>query len=225
MLLAILALVGGCTASSELDRLTEENSRLVEQSVMQAQEVQRLRDEIQRKGEESRSVVAELDRYRDLYARLSEETRAKQLTEVRIPANLISAHYSKVDDAGWNYRKYLSADLDSDGTVEQVLVTTSAGVDPKNGEVAWDDGHVWRVYVEEPDGRRTLVFSDWVQLGRLEALLGEQPAGLLLEVVGGVGTVIYAVEYRGPDQTEAFQLFGMVIRDRARAADDFPISE
>jgi len=223
MLVTLLALLGGCTGSPEQDRLTEENSRLTEQNVMQSQEIQRLRDEVQRMDQEVRTAAAELDRYRDLYTRLSEETAAKRLEAVRLPANLINAHYSTVVDEDWTYRKYLSADLDDDGTVESVLVTTSAGVDPKTGQVGWDDGHLWRVYVEEPKGQRTLIFSDWVQLGRLEVFLGERPSGLLLQRAEGVGTVIYQVAYRGPQQVEAHQLFGMTILDRAAAAPDSPI--
>ena len=91
----------------------------------------------------------------------------------------------------------------------------SAALDPKTGEVGWDDGHPWHVYVDEPDGTRTVIFARWVQLGQLRVMLADDRRTLILLDEQGAGTAIYQVKYQGPNQFEAVELLSFGIWDRA----------
>ena len=111
---------------------------------------------------------------------------------------------------GWNYQQSSSADLDGDGIVEKVVLT--AQVEMMRGRPLWDDGQRWQAYVEEPDGNRTYIFAQFIQLGtlslRLSAAEGEQrPAIVLLEQLPDRLSV-YEIEYLGPGRarsTEPYQ--------------------
>jgi hypothetical protein len=69
--------------------------------------------------------------------------------------------------AGWNHAQSASADLDGDGTVEQAVIIANADI--YHGRVLWNDGQVWQVYIEEPDGTRTYVYKQFLQLGSVLA--------------------------------------------------------
>jgi hypothetical protein len=126
------------------------------------------------------------------------------------PVNLINASYPPaVAGPGWPYHKALEGDFDGDGAAEKLHVITNAGWDEQNGRFEWDDGHPWHVYIEEGDGARTYLFSNWVQLGVLDAYLTTDPPGVLLLAREGAGVSAYRVTYRGPGKQEAVKLMSV----------------
>ncbi|MFZ5827203.1 MAG: hypothetical protein ACOY94_23140 [Bacillota bacterium] len=186
-LILLALLLAGCTGNAEVDRLEQENKRLVK----------------------------EVDRLRELAGKLQRDL--KEGRSGAIPASLVEPRYLDIPGGTdkWTYRQTLKADLDGDGQEETVTVLNSAAVDPKTGEVGWDDGHPWHVYVDEPDGARTVIFARWVQLGQLRVMLADDQRTLILLDEQGAGTAIYRVKYQGPNQFEAVELLRFGIWDRA----------
>src|SRR5687767_15703880 len=86
------------------------------------------------------------------------------------PPNLINPAIARVvaGAPGWEFERRVLGDFDRDGAQETVVLI--ANVSKRNGELLWDDGQAWQLYVEEPDRTRTYVMSRIVQLGRLELL-------------------------------------------------------
>src|SRR5688500_13904146 len=66
-------------------------------------------------------------------------------------------------DEGYGYHQVGNHDLDGDEVTETVHVIAKAIKD--GSEYSRDDGSPWHVYVEEPTGERTYLYSDFVQLG------------------------------------------------------------
>lgn len=128
---------------------------------------------------------------------------AAQLVDSAIPPAVAGAE-------GWNYQQSAGADLDGDGRAERVVMT--ARVELYRGRPAWDDGQPWQVYIEAPDGGRTYVYGQRLQLGTLTMRVGSTEAGqgstvVLLEQLpdrislyevsyGGPGRVTVAVRYQ-----------------------------
>lgn len=64
----------------------------------------------------------------------------------------------------------------------------------------FDDGQPWQVYVEEADGKRTYLYSRWVQIGTLEVGISEdkgKPSVVILERQG-FSFSLYRIHYGGP---------------------------
>jgi hypothetical protein len=68
---------------------------------------------------------------------------------------------------GWNYQRALQADLNGDGSEEQVVLAADVVVNERDLPL-WEDGHRWAVVVRER-GSDTLVFSSFVPNGFVEA--------------------------------------------------------
>ncbi|MBA2291389.1 MAG: hypothetical protein H0W15_02915, partial [Gemmatimonadales bacterium] len=106
------------------------------------------------------------------------------------------------DTSGWNYRRSASVDIDGDGEVERVVIAVR--VEMVRGRPAWDDGHQWQVYVEEPDSTRTVVYARRLQLGtltlRIEAGSGSGPRHIILVEHLPDLLAAYEVTYRGPSE-------------------------
>jgi hypothetical protein len=80
-------------------------------------------------------------------------------------------------EGGWNYVQRATADLDGDGTAEDVVLT--ARVEMYRGRPAWDDGQPWQVYVESADRTRTYLYAQRLQLGTLTMRVStSDPAGM-----------------------------------------------
>lgn len=128
------------------------------------------------------------------------------------PITLLDPQYppAGLGEPGWDYSETARADLDGDGAPEEIVVIARVQRlrGGPAGEFAWDDGQPWQVYVVEPDGQRTYVYSRWVQLGRLQVLVGEAAAGRSLLIVEeqGAGLGLYRVNYRGPGEAESAAL-------------------
>lgn len=144
-----------------------------------------------------------------------------RLAQVGEPVNLISPHYppAVAGQEGWVYHKSLTADLDGDGQAETVSVITNAEWLPDQKEFAWDDGQPWHVYVEEPTGARTYLFSNWVQLGQLDLILDQEGPGLFILSSRGGGMIVYRATYKGPGQAEVRRVFEIPLSDSATWAD------
>ena len=103
-----------------------------------------------------------------------------------------------------DYRRTARVDLDGDGREEQIVVLAAVELVRDGGEFpgiddfAWDDGQPWQVYVEEPGGQRTYLFSQFVQLGTVEALVDPDAARIWIVVQTGAGLDVYEVIYEGP---------------------------
>lgn len=130
------------------------------------------------------------------------------------PVNLVHPGYplAHAGDEGWGLHHRLVADLTGDGrpeTVHLIARVERSTRDPSG--FAWDDGHLWQVYVEDPDGPTTHVFSRWVQIGTVRAGLIDDSArpdlrGLAITTLEGAGVGLYRIAYRGPGDFDAFEL-------------------
>jgi hypothetical protein len=104
---------------------------------------------------------------------------------------------------GWNYQQAAVADLDADGIDERVVLT--ARVELVRGRPAWDDGQQWQVYIEEPDGTRTHIYAQFVQLGTVTLRVGADSTGAPASVIlvehlpDRLG--VYEVTYTAPGRT------------------------
>lgn len=70
---------------------------------------------------------------------------------------------------GWDYQRALQADLNGDGSEEQVVLAADVVVNDRNVPL-WEDGHRWAVVVRERESD-TLVFSSFVPNGFVEAAI------------------------------------------------------
>ena len=169
--------------------------------------------QLEARNDELAARIKELEaRNKALTDRLSPETRTVNLINPNYPPAVAGA-------PGWEYHQTLSADLDGDGEKERVSVTTNAAWMPDLKEFAWDDGHPWHVYVEEADGGRTYLFSNWVQLGRLDVILDRDGPGLFLLSARGGGLEIYRATYKGPGQVTTAEAFSIPLSVSATWAD------
>lgn len=109
---------------------------------------------------------------------------------------------------GWAYQRVATADLDGDGVMERVVLIADAIVE--QGRPLWDDGQRWQVYIEEPDGTRTYVYAQLLQLGTLTVRLARattsQALTLLLMEQLPQQLGVYEVSYRGPGQARVVEL-------------------
>jgi hypothetical protein len=106
---------------------------------------------------------------------------------------------------GWNYAQEVEFDLDSDGEAERLVLT--ARVELYRGRPAWDDGQPWQVYVEEGDGRRTYLYSRFVQLGTVAMRVAREQAGLAAAVILVEHLpdrlAVHEIQYDGPNDVTA----------------------
>lgn len=124
---------------------------------------------------------------------------------------------ARAGDEGWDYHRMLTADLNGDGRME--IVHLIARVDryaPGPNGFAWDDGHVWQVYVEDGDGGVTYLFSRWVQLGELriaslDPFVEPETRGLAIIALEGARVALYRVDYRGTGDFDTIEVAGMPI--------------
>lgn len=111
-------------------------------------------------------------------------------------------------DTGWEYQRTATADFDGDGVNEQAVLIAQVGL--YNGRVAWEDGHVWQLYIEEPDGARSYVYAQFLPFGLLEASLvsgstdGQTKLILVERTPQTIG--VYEVTYAGPRQLRSVEL-------------------
>ena len=88
---------------------------------------------------------------------------------MRLDAAIDSSVVASADSsAAWDYRRTAVADFDGDAVPERLVLAADVYV-TDDGEPMWEDAHRWAVYVEEDDGRRTLVYSAFVPLGVVSA--------------------------------------------------------
>jgi hypothetical protein len=123
------------------------------------------------------------------------------------PINLIAPESTPAaaGDAGWEYQRTATADFDGDGADEQAILIAQVGV--SDGRPLWEDGHAWQLYVEESDGTRTYVYTQFVPFGLVEALVtnaapGQSPAIMLIEHTPQ-RVRISEIVYSGPNQIQA----------------------
>lgn len=126
----------------------------------------------------------------------SGDTTAASMVEARVPE-------AAAGDSGWAYVRRARADLNGDGTPEQVVVLSDVILN-RRGQPLWEDGHRWQVYVESARGERTRLYARFLPHGALtvrfiEADRGAPPRLLLLErtpfTVGA-----YDIRYRAPGE-------------------------
>jgi hypothetical protein len=122
------------------------------------------------------------------------------------PVDLVHGRPAAAGDEGYEYHQVLKSDLDGDGTDETAhLIASVQKLAPDDW--GWEDGHTWHVYVEEPDGHRTYVFSDWIQFGTLDAHLispGESTLAIQHDSANAFG--LYCAQYLGPGKVQSTKL-------------------
>lgn len=129
--------------------------------------------------------------------------------------NLVDPAYPPgIADEGWQYRQSVEVDLDGDSAAETVWVIARAGWNGRSFD--FDDGQPWQVYVQEADGKRTYVYSRWVQIGTLEVGISEdygKPSVVILERQG-FSVSLYRIHYGGPGVQKAELIGGAQLSDR-----------
>jgi len=82
--------------------------------------------------------------------------------------NLVDPHkpLAVAGQSGWEYQRTASADFDGDGTTETAVLI--AQVNLYHDRPAWEDGHVWQLYIEEADQTRTYLYAQFLPFGVLE---------------------------------------------------------
>jgi hypothetical protein len=118
-------------------------------------------------------------------------------------------------DEGYGYHQVGNHDLDGDEVTETVHVIAKAIKD--GSEYSWDDGSPWHVYVEEPTGERTYLYSDFVQLGILQVAFvwrEGRGANVLIQSETGSGYGLSCAEYHGPGETRATDVVGYGVAGR-----------
>jgi hypothetical protein len=113
-------------------------------------------------------------------------------------------------DAGWDYHKLATADLDGDGQPELASLIARVGRDERG--FLWDDGQPWQLHIEEADGTRTYAYRRFVQLGTVEAHVATPAAGgsgLVILLVENTPSRIrmWEVTYAGPGKVTAVEQF------------------
>lgn len=115
---------------------------------------------------------------------------------------------TRFDD--WGYQRRGEADLDGDGTPEEVVVAARA--ERVGNRIAWDDGQPWIVYVEAADGTRTMLYARYLQLGTLHVRLTLPDSGrgsrILVQEEVPDQLAIYEFDYLGPGESRG----GAVLR-------------
>lgn len=97
----------------------------------------------------------------------------------------------------WDYSKEASFDFDGDGTDERLVVIARAErIGTGRDDYAWDDGQPWQVYVAEPEGKITHIYSRWVQIGGLSVYVDD--GRIYIVENAGAGFTVYKVTYSGP---------------------------
>jgi hypothetical protein len=123
-------------------------------------------------------------------------------------------------EAGWDYQLSAEADLTGDGQLERVVLT--ARVELVRGRPAWDDGQPWQVYIEAPDGTRTYVYAQRLQLGTLTMRVGRsdvgQPATVVLLEHLPDRLSLYEASYIGPARVSVAMRFQRDLDPRGEAA-------
>lgn len=80
--------------------------------------------------------------------------------------NLKSVSASGLPDlSGWSEVSHYSGDTDGDGDNESVVLMTSAERD-SNGEIIWNDGQNWVMYVED-NGQNFVLLNKYIQAGNV----------------------------------------------------------
>ena len=135
--------------------------------------------------------------------------------------NLIDPAYPLVTagEAGWDLVETASADLNADDRPEKVIVMARVERDPKRPrEFMWDDGQPWQIYIEDEQGERSYIYSRYVQLGRLEVVIGHQkedgPRSIILLELAGAGIAAYRINYNSPGQYSVEKLFKEIVDTR-----------
>jgi len=122
-------------------------------------------------------------------------------------ANLVEERVPDVaqGEPGWEFVQIARGDFDGDSTPERAVLL--ADVRRYQGSYAWEDGHRWNLYVEEPDGTRTRVYGRFLPTGMLEALLARAdstaPPSIVLVERSPFAVGVYEVLYRGPGEVRA----------------------
>lgn len=111
-------------------------------------------------------------------------------------------------DEGFDYHQIAELDLDGDQIEETAHLLASVEKTEAHGYL-WEDGHEWHLYIEEPDGQRTSIFSGWVQFGTLdvhvvEAADGE--IGLALQHDSANYFALYCARYLGPGEIRSVRV-------------------
>lgn len=167
-----------------------------------------------------RTEDADTDRPRDAVseaAAAEAPVEAEDASPVHLVDSAIAPAVAGAD--GWFYHKHAEADLDGDGSTERVVLT--ARVDLYRGRPAWDDGQPWQVYIEAPDGQRTYVYAQRLQLGTLEMRVTSPddgtPAIVLLEHLPDRVSV-YEASYQAPGRATVVTGFQRTVDPRGETA-------
>jgi hypothetical protein len=131
--------------------------------------------------------------------RVGEPGAAREPNPLEAPP-VDTARVRTVEAEAWRHRQALAADLDGDGTAEQVVLATDVELDAA-GRPLWEDGHRWAVFVAG-DAGPTMLYSAFVPHGHVEAAIAAAGSDARRRVVVQERTpqrlVVYEIDYDGP---------------------------
>jgi hypothetical protein len=128
--------------------------------------------------------------------------------QTTIPLIDPSLPHAVLQQPGWGYGRVDRRDLDGDGTEEHIVVIADVAL--HGDKLLWEDAHAWQVYIEEPDGARTYVYSRRVPMGHVQVRLTPAPDEGLPMLVLLEQTPhkleVYEVRYDAPGQVFVSEL-------------------
>jgi hypothetical protein len=115
---------------------------------------------------------------------------------------------AQAGDRGYGYHQVAEDDFDGDGTRETAHVIAQLMKDP-DGEYSGDFEPRHHIYVDEPSGERTYIYSDFVWGGRLEVDISPGDTRVfVIQYEGASAFEVYCAAYRGPGTVASTKVAG-----------------
>ena len=113
---------------------------------------------------------------------------------------------AQAGDRGYGYHLVAEDDLDGDGVKETAHVIAQLTKDP-DGKYSGDFEPRYHIYVDEPSGERTYVFSGFVWGGRLEVDVSPGDRHVfVIQYEGASAFEVYCAEYLGPGKVMSMKI-------------------
>jgi hypothetical protein len=118
----------------------------------------------------------------------------------------------KNDWRQWKYRRSIEADLNKDGKAETIWLLADLEQQPqadgKPSQWQFKDSAPWAVVIESPTKKQTLVYLEWSQFGRVDAMVVNEKDNANLVIINRQSEAIslYEIKYQRPNQYRVCQI-------------------